>query len=150
MRKGSGVPEGRRSGDETARTFTVEQANSMLPLVRRIAEDIVQDYARWREQVDVLEVVAAGRRADSPPDEAERVQADAQRLAADIERYVQELRELGVEFKGFDMGLVDFPAEIDGRIVYLCWQLGEDEVEHWHEVDAGFAGRQRLELIGGR
>lgn len=132
------------SAVEPARLFTVEQANRMLPLVRRIVEDIVQDYARWREQVGVLEVVAAGRRGDSPPDEAEKVEQDAQRLAADIERYVGELRKLGVEFKGFDQGLVDFPAEMDGRIVHLCWMLGEDAVEHWHEVDAGFVGRERL------
>ena len=61
----------------------------MLPLVRRIVEDIVLDYARWREKIEILEVIAAGRRADSPPDEAENVQEDAQRLAADIERYVR-------------------------------------------------------------
>jgi hypothetical protein len=132
------------SAIEPARLFTIEQANRMLPLVRRIVEDIVQDYARWREQVGVLEVVAAGRRGDSPADEAQKVEEDAQRLAADIERYVTELRELGVDFKGFEQGLVDFPAEIDGRRVYLCWMLGEESVEHWHDVDAGFAGRQRV------
>lgn len=132
------------SAIEPARLFTIEQANRMLPLVRRIVEDIVQDYARWREQVGVLEVVAAGRRGDSPPDEAEKVERDTQRLAGDIERYVGELRELGVDFKGFDEGLVDFPAEMDGRRVYLCWKLGEESVEHWHDVDAGFAGRRKL------
>lgn len=132
------------SGEEPARFFTVEQANRMLPLVRRIVEDIVQDYARWREQVGVLEVVAAGRRGDSPPDEAQKVEQDTQRLASDIEKYVQELRKLGVDFKGFEEGLVDFPSHIDGRPVYLCWKLGEESVEHWHSVDAGFAGRQKL------
>ena len=132
------------SAVEPARIFTVEQANRMLPLVRRIVEDIVQDYARWREQVGVLEVVAAGRRGDAPPNEAEKVEQDTQRLAADIERYVQELRKLGVDFKGFEEGLVDFPSQIDGRAVYLCWKLGEDAVEHWHPVDAGYAGRQKL------
>lgn len=132
------------SAIEPVRLFTIEQANRMLPLVRRIVEDIVQDYARWREQVGVLEVVAAGRRGDSPPDEAEKVEQDAQRLAADIERYVTELKELGVDFKGFDQGLVDFPAELEGRRVYLCWKLGEESVEHWHDLEAGYAGRQRL------
>ena len=136
------------SAVEPARLFTVEQANRMLPLVRRIVEDIVQDYARWREQVGVLEVVAAGRRGDAPPNEAEKVEQDTQRLAADIERYVQELRKLGVDFKGFDEGLVDFPSEIDGRAVYLCWKLGEEAVEHWHPVDTGFAGRQKIDGVG--
>jgi hypothetical protein len=50
---------------------------------------------------------------------------------------------LGVEPKGGD-GLVDFPALWDGRLVYLCWKLGEPEVLYWHEIDAGFAGRQPL------
>ena len=131
---------------EPARLFTVEQANRMLPLVRRIVEDIVQDYARWREQVGVLEVVSAGRRGDAPPNEAEKVEQDTLRLAADIERYVFELKELGVDFKGFDQGLVDFPAELEGRRVYLCWKLGEESVEPWHDIEAGFAGRQKLEF----
>ncbi|HUX86133.1 MAG TPA: DUF2203 family protein [Chloroflexota bacterium] len=42
------------------------------------------------------------------------------------------------------MGLVDFPAERDGRVVYLCWRRGEDQIHYWHELDAGFAGRQPL------
>jgi hypothetical protein len=57
---------------------------------------------------------------------------------------VGELRELGVEMKGMDIGLVDFPGEIDGRPVCLCWRLGEPAVAHWHELDAGYAGRQPL------
>jgi hypothetical protein len=49
-----------------------------------------------------------------------------------------------VEIRGFEEGLVDFPGELNGRRVYLCWQLGEPAVEHWHEVDAGYSGRQDL------
>jgi hypothetical protein len=55
-----------------------------------------------------------------------------------------ELAELGVLFKGFDTGLVDFPGEIEGRPVLLCWQLGEEDVKFWHEENAGFIGRQPL------
>jgi hypothetical protein len=71
-------------------------------------------------------------------------QRELQALAQEIDGYIAELQELGVEFKGFDMGLVDFPGELGGRPVYLCWRLGEEAVEHWHEIDAGFAGRQPL------
>ena len=56
----------------------------------------------------------------------------------------QNLKDLGIEMKGRDVGLVDFPGEIGGRPVYLCWRLGEPAVAHWHERDAGFAGRQPL------
>lgn len=56
----------------------------------------------------------------------------------------QEIANLGVEIKDFERGLCDFPHMRDGRVVYLCWQRGEDAVEWWHDTDAGFAGRQRL------
>ena len=56
----------------------------------------------------------------------------------------KELKNLGIELKDYDTGLIDFLCWMDGREVYLCWRLGESEVSHWHEIDAGFAGRQRL------
>ena len=59
-----------------------------------------------------------------------------------------ELEQLGVECKSLDSGLFDFPCELDGRVVYLCWRTGERAVTHWHEVEAGFAGRQPLEAAG--
>lgn len=122
--------------------FTVEQANRTLPLVRRIVEDIVRDYAIWQERVRDFELAQAVARADAPAPEVERLQREAQGLAAEIAAFVAELESLGVEFKGFDQGLVDFPAVLGGRDVYLCWQLGEPAVQYWHDRDAGFAGRQ--------
>jgi hypothetical protein len=124
--------------------FTVEQANRTLPLVRRIVEDIVREHARWQEQVREFEIAAAGDRGAAPNESAERLQREAQATAAEIDGFVRELEELGVEFKGFDLGLVDFPARMDGRTVYLCWRLGEPSVQFWHEVDAGYAGRRPL------
>ncbi len=60
----------------------------------------------------------------------------------EIEGFLQELEAVGCECKDFSSGLVDFPAFLAGRVVYLCWKLGEPEIAHWHEVDAGFSGRQ--------
>ena len=131
-------------GGSGERLFTVAQANAMLPLVRRIAEDIVIGYRRWQERVREFEVVAANSRADEPDERAEQLQDEAQRLAAEIDGFVAELTALGVEFKGFDQGLVDFPAVLSGRPVYLCWRLGEPSVQFWHDRDAGFAGRRPL------
>ena len=119
--------------------FSAAEANQTLPLVRRIVQDIVHGYEAWQAKVRAFEVAAA-----APGDDAQVLQREAQRLATDIEQCQRELGSLGVEFKGYDMGLVDFPAEIDGRPVYLCWRLGEDRVAHWHERDTGFAGRQPL------
>lgn len=125
-------------------SFTIEEANNTLPLVRRIVSDAVRDYWRWQEKVREYEEVAANRLVNQPNEEADRLEHEAQQLARDIDGYLAEIRELGVEMKGFDTGLVDFPAEMDGRSVLLCWQLGEESVQYWHEEDAGFAGRRPL------
>lgn len=124
------------------KTFTIDQANRMLPLVRKIVQDIVDDYARWQKLVKALDVSAASSPRDAG--ELDRLQRDIQTIAETIDRYVGELNELGVEIKGMDVGLVDFPGEMGGRPVCLCWRLGEPAVAHWHERDAGFAGRQPL------
>ena len=127
--------------------FSVEEANRTLPLVHRIVSDAIRDYWRWQEKVREYEEVAANRKVDQPSDEAERLEHEAQQLARDIDGYIAEIRQLGVEMKGIDSGLVDFPSEVNGRPVLLCWQLGEESVQYWHEEDAGFAGRQPVASI---
>lgn len=129
------------------RRFTVEQANRTLPLLRRIVHDIVMTYRTWQQVVREFEVVAAESRADRPSARAEELQAEVQRHARDIQGFISEIQELGVEFKGFELGLVDFPSEMDGRLVYLCWKLGEDSVKYWHEIESGFEGRQLLAQV---
>ena len=129
---------------DTRPPITVEQANRMLPLVRRIVADLVADYRRWRDAVAAFEVHAASGRAEPGDAAAARLQHTVQRLAADIQHYLGELAALGVECRGLDDGLVDFPGEVDGQRAYLCWKLGEPSVEWWHRPEAGFAGRQRL------
>ena len=127
-----------------SRTFTVEQANKMLPLVRRIVRDIVDAHLAWQRALQAYENAATWTRADSPSGHVTALENDVRRLAAEIEGYLVELRELSVDFKGFEQGLVDFPGERDGRVVCLCWKLDEDAVEFWHEVSDGYAGRQPI------
>ena len=124
--------------------WTAEQANRALPLVRRIVDDLVACYADWQEAVSRFEYATSRARAEAPDAEAERFQHDAQSLAQQIEGFVAELDELGVECRAFETGLVDFPGELAGRPVYFCWMKGEPAVGHWHEVEAGFSGRQPL------
>ena len=127
------------------RTFTVEQANRTLPYVRRVVEDIVRTYERWQDRLREFEVVAAASAATPEvAAQAEALQRDVQGLAADIDRFGAELEQVGVRIEGYDHGRVDFPAEVEGRRVYLCWRLGEPSVQHWHELDTGFGARRPL------
>jgi hypothetical protein len=125
--------------------WTPERATSALPLLRRIADDLVRSYAEWRDLVgrfELASVTAVPGRANA---EAEQLQKEVLRAATEIEGFRQELAELGVECKSPETGLFDFPSEREGRPVYLCWMRGERTVSHWHDLDAGFAGRRSLE-----
>jgi hypothetical protein len=117
----------------------------MLPLVRRIAEDIAHDYADWQRTLREAESLAAGVPNAEDTRRLRTMHAEAQRLAADLDRCVAELAALGVECKGYADGLVDFPSLRDGVEVYLCWRVGEPDVAHWHPMDTGVAGRQPLD-----
>lgn len=151
----SGWRSGRRRGGssgrrnetilpDVTRLYTPELANRSLPLVRRIVEDIVGQFARWQARVREFEIVSASNSMSDPDPRAEELEREVASLAAELEHFHQELTALGVEFKDYALGLVDFPAEIDGRPIELCWRLGEPTVAYWHEVDAGYAGRQPL------
>ncbi len=129
------------------KTFTVEQANAMLPLVRAIVSDLAQlsrDVIERRQRLALLLSGRPDKRHDVYSEELSQVQEELEKDAQRLQEYVDELRQLGVEPKNGPEGIVDFPALMDGRLVYLCWKLGEPEVLFWHELDAGFAGRQPL------
>lgn len=123
--------------------FTVEQANATLPLVRKIVEDIVTQYRIWNEKLNEIDLVAAsGRAADAAL--ADRLANEAQSLAREIEGFRRELADLGIQIKDPGIGLIDFPSTMGNRTVLLCWRLGEPDIAFWHEVNAGYAGRQPL------
>jgi hypothetical protein len=130
--------------------FTVDQANATLPLVRRIVQDIVAQHRVWHEKLLEIDLLAASGRA-SDAEHAERIEHDAQSVAREIETFRRELMELGIQLKDPRLGLIDFPSSRklielgDSEApILLCWRLGEGEVQFWHDIDAGFAGRQPL------
>lgn len=126
--------------------FTRDEANRTLPLVRRIVQDIVDDYGRWKESLGRYELAAAHQRpehGESPEAVAARELVDA--IAQRINGYVAELEQIGCVLKGFDDGLVDFRGKLDDRDVWLCWRLGELGVGHFHEIDEGYRNRRPLE-----
>lgn len=128
------------------RYFTVAEANRTLPLVRRIVEDIVEGYAELRMYREVLASRAGENGDPKPASEAEAAVLESrirQRLDQ-LAGYLAELEQIGCELKDFSLGLVDFRAKYQGRTVLLCWKRGEPAVEHWHEIHAGYAGRQPI------
>jgi len=132
---------------QPAKLFTVEQANAVLPLVRAITQDLVQLSREVMERRERLALLSGGRKStakDPYSEELRQIEEELDKDSEQLEAYVEELRELGVEPKSGPEGLLDFPSLMDGRIVFLCWRLGEAEVTHWHELNAGFAGRQSL------
>lgn len=125
--------------------FSPTEANAMLPLVRAITEDIVKLAKDLRERRDRLDrAQGAGTIGAAHAAELEQAEADFER---DKDRFLEcqtELQNLGIELKDPVQGLIDFPSWKDGRVIYLCWRLGEPEVAFWHELHTGFAGRQSL------
>jgi hypothetical protein len=135
---------------EKKRYFTIDEANNALPLVRAIVTDIVAKYREVSDRKTRLDQIRDSRketdrgRNDLYREELVQVEEELDREVARLQEFIDELEALGVELKDISRGLIDFRSIMDGREVYLCWLLGEEEVGHWHELDAGFAGRHSL------
>ena len=97
-----------------------------------------------RQRLAQFQVGKADKLRDPYHEELVQVQKDMDRDSVRLREYVAELRALGVEPKSGTEGLVDFPAMLNGRKVYLCWKLGEARVLFWHDLEAGYPGRQPL------
>lgn len=119
--------------------FTVAEANALLPVVREILKKIQTARRKLGSYRNEASVAAAQAEQGGGGFGAGLRYAD---LLIDLTSRTNELEVLGVQLKDFDRGLVDFPSLREGRVVLLCWQIGEgDEVEWWHDVEDGFAGR---------
>lgn len=130
-----------------AKIFTIEQANACLPLVRSIVSDMVGLAREMIERRQRLDQLTSGRdtsKADLYSEELVQIEEELEKDTERLLGYAEELRELGVEPKGAAEGLVDFPHQLDGRLVYLCWKFNEPEILFWHDLEAGFAGRRPL------
>ena len=122
--------------------FTIQEANALLPSVKTIVGKIQQAHRKVTQYRD--EAKEAAEAAEKGGGGISFGLAYAQALT-ELTGTIAELEALGVQLKDFERGLVDFPSLRDGRVVLLCWQMGEgDELEWWHDVDAGFAGRTPL------
>jgi hypothetical protein len=122
------------------RHFTAEEANRLLPriepLLRRLRE--ARDRLTDAELHEALSEAAPANGGGGPGRKVGQAFLEVRELLA-------ELAELGIVLRDIDRGLIDFPAVFDDREVYLCWQLDEDEVAYWHDLESGFGGRQPLD-----
>lgn len=150
---GDAAVSGNEEGGVTLRAFTVAEANALIPALEAVLARVRELGVEMRDRYEKVQVLDAlwGEKLLDPgtPDHEEFVDHRERitRLAATIERAVEEeIRGRGIRFPpgGLEHGLLDFPTTYDGRWVYLCWRSGEPRVEAWHEVGAGFAGRQPL------
>jgi hypothetical protein len=130
-----------------ARQFTLDEATALLPTLSPILEEIIALRDRLeRTERDLVSLHWKARtngHADQHGSFGEG-QSERTALMAEINAQLVKLHELGVELKDPATGLIDFPSLREGRVVYLCWRLGEAAIEYWHELDTGFGGRQPL------
>jgi hypothetical protein len=131
------------------RTFTLDEAQSLLPVLESLLRAAISG-KKLMEEVEAemqalnhciflnggthVDVVAIARR------KAERVKAEQRAKDA-----IAEIDSIGVQVKDLDIGLLDFPCEVEGEIVLLCWKTGEPSITHWHSTHEGFAGRKPID-----
>jgi hypothetical protein len=120
--------------------FTVEEANALLPKLQELLDNLAFHRDAMREKAPHLEPILRAAAADGGGRIGSEYGVEAYKLYLAIER----IQELGVLLKDLDMGLLDFPHEREGRVVFLCWHPPEERIEYWHEIEAGYAGRQPL------
>jgi hypothetical protein len=121
------------------RHYTREEVRALLPEVRNWLEQLEELRGRLRESDEQLKVLMeSGSDAGGEP-----VESWVRRIV-DVRMLLREFQNREIQIKDVERGLVDFPAVIGGKEVFLCWEKGEDDVEFWHDLDSGYAGREPL------
>jgi hypothetical protein len=126
------------------RLFTVNEANALLPTLLPLIERILDSIRRLRRKSET--VVRDGHLDPEAYDFMDRLQEDPEiaRLVGEIRGWVEEIDSHGCICKGVEQGLIDFPCVLGAEVVFLCWQVGEASVGHWHRIEEGFGGRRTL------
>ena len=132
--------------------FTVEDANKLAAEIRPRLERLAmrkREFDSLEKRMSILLVATSGAAPDTPAAlELRALEEKRRRLGESIGKGVQELHAKGVLVKDIDRGLVDFYSLMGDRLVFLCWQVSEAEVSHWHTLEDGFAGRQQIKEAG--
>jgi hypothetical protein len=127
-----------------SKIFTVGEANALLPVLRPLLESVLENIRRLKSKTEV--VIRNEQLDPEAPNLMERLREDAEiaRLLHQVKLGVDEIHGYGCICKGMEQGLIDFPCMLGPEVVFLCWQLGEPAVIHWHRIEEGFAGRRAL------
>ena len=126
------------------RLFTINEANGLLPQLRPLVEQILENIRRLK---GVSEKVIRREQLDpDAPNLMERLREDKEvlQLVTEIKDWVEAINGHGCVCKGVEQGLIDFPCMLGAEVVFLCWQIGEANVAHYHRIEDGFAGRKTL------
>jgi len=133
----------------SSRTFTLDEAQDLLPVLESLFRGAI-DGKKLIESVDAeLQAIAhkiflSGGMSINVVHLARR-KAQREKAVHRVKDAMAEIDAMGVQVKDLDIGLLDFPCEVDGQIVLLCWKLGEQSITHWHGVSEGFAGRKPVD-----
>jgi hypothetical protein len=131
------------------RTFTLDEAHTLLPVLESLlrtaitAKKVVEDFEGEMQALAHRIFLNGGTHIDVIPlarRKAERVKAEQRAKDA-----MAEIDSIGVQVKDLDIGLLDFPCEVEGEIILLCWKLGEKSITHWHGTREGFASRKPID-----
>jgi hypothetical protein len=131
------------------RTFTLDEAQTLLPVLESLlrsaiaAKKLIEEFEGQQQALAQRIFLNGGTHVDVVPlarRKAERTKAEQRAKDA-----LAEIDSIGVQVKDLDIGLLDFPCEVDGEIILLCWKLGETSITHWHGTAEGFAGRKPID-----
>ena len=120
--------------------FSVEEANALLPELKRLLDEARARRDAMRQKAPDMQPILEAAPGNGGGKKGSEFGVDAYRLHLSASR----ISELGVVLKNLDSGLLDFPHEREGRVVFLCWHPPEERVAYWHEIEAGYAGRHPL------
>ena len=123
------------------RIFTLSEAVGLLAQLRSVLEEVTDEWNRIKSLNPQIQKAREKAQFDGySPYGVEYIEA-----VSHLMLLLQQIRDMGVLLKDVDRGLCDFPYMRNGRVVYLCWHLGEETIGYWHDVEAGFAGREPLD-----
>ena len=125
------------------RFFTIEEANEALNNIRPLMDEVQV----IRQKILENQPEAWPAIEKSAGNGGNRALSDLVQDFEKLDALVHQIQDTGAQIKDINIGLLDFSALKNGREVYLCWQHGEDDIQYWHEIEAGFAGRQPIQLF---